>query len=581
MKRNEKILALGLLVVVVGYFGWPIFDSVFLAPTREARQKRDRLARDVKTASYKQMELALAKNELEDWSRASLPPEPTTGQRLYINWLDDITRLSGLEVVIEAGPRPRGGTTYTAVQANINGSGTFREIKRFLDLFRRVHLLHHVVRLEIGPASRIDGDPALPLELIVEGLCLADAPSRDHLFPQAKLTANLAAETTSLESWGESFPAESGDRLRLDDEIMTILEADESTLTLRRGVVGTSPATHEAGATVELYPSRSHTEVLTQLARLRSPFVKPHDYSPSLEGLDELRVVRGTPFKTTITVADHDPLLGQPTLSVSDAPEGMAFHPVTGELSWTPSAEIAVGTFEFQVTATLPDGTSLLEQTAKIELAEPNSPPTFPPASTKTAFHGETLEWDVAANDAETPDELAYTLSGAPEGVSIEQNTGLITWEVPDTVKPGPVSFTVKATDSGMPALSAQQSLTLTVKENLKPYVYLVGIIRQEHDWEAWLWDRSEGHRITLRENQPFEAVGVAGVVEEIEEERVVFRWNDEIWEMGLGQTMGDLAKVDVAPTTAPLPPVVAPQPPGPGIAERGPIHQPVSVEAR
>ena len=283
MKRNEKILAFALLCIVVGYFGWPMIDALFLAPIRDARAELARVEKQVVDTKYEWVDLKTAEVNLEKWSEASLPGDPTTGQRLYMQWLDEAAGLAGLDVTVGPGRRASAGEIYTAVQVVLEGKGTFSELTRFLETFRRVNLLHRIVSLQIKPTEKKPGKMELPLEIVVEGLSLKDAEDRSELFPKAKLADALDAGATSISGLKETLDPDAGDRLRIGEELLAVVEIKEDALTLERGVNGTKAAAHEAEAEVELYPSRRQTTKIAQLASMENPFAKPSSSGPKME----------------------------------------------------------------------------------------------------------------------------------------------------------------------------------------------------------------------------------------------------------------------------------------------------------
>lgn len=472
MKRNEKILAAILGCFVAGWFGWPLIDSIFLAPTREARDRLARMEKQVADKEYEKLDFELAQIQLAEWEAASLPPNPTTGQRLYIQWLRDLAEMAGLsDLVIEPGRRVSAGTTFTAVQVTMQGQGTFEEIQSFLEAYHRVDLLHRIASLEIKRAGSNDGDPVFPFEMLAEGLCLNDAPDRALLFPTRKLAANLSSEETTLPALDEKLLPKVGDWFRAGDELMAVSKIDGDKVLLERGVFGTQPSAHASGAAIEIYRERRENEATESFARLESPFVKP-----------------------------------QPP-------------------------------------------------------AEKNTEPLLARLDSKTVFHGETVEWALVADDEETPDDLRFQIENAPAGVSIDENSRKLTWNVPTSIAPGEQTLHVIVTDGGRPAMTASQSVSVTVKENLKPYVHLVGTTAQGENWDAWLWDRSEGRRISLRAGQAFEAVGLSGLVSEISRDRVILSVDGALWELELGQHLGEMSEIEQPESAEPGSPVEAPRP--------------------
>jgi len=69
------------------------------------------------------------------------------------------------------------------------------------------------------------------------------------------LNADITADATSLtlqSGDGANFPSETPFRITIDDEILEVTATNGDTFTVTRGVEGTTPAAHSAGAVVEL-----------------------------------------------------------------------------------------------------------------------------------------------------------------------------------------------------------------------------------------------------------------------------------------------------------------------------------------
>ncbi|MFD1145291.1 cadherin repeat domain-containing protein, partial [Larkinella insperata] len=78
----------------------------------------------------------------------------------------------------------------------------------------------------------------------------------------------------------------------------------------------------------------------------------------------------------------------------------------------------------------------------------------------KTLTLGQPLSFTAQATDSDLPAQtLSYSVTG-PSGASINASSGAFSW-TPTTT--GSYSLTVKVTDSGSPALAAQETITVTV----------------------------------------------------------------------------------------------------------------------
>ena len=92
-----------------------------------------------------------------------------------------------------------------------------------------------------------------------------------------------------------------------------------------------------------------------------------------------------------------------------------------------------------------------------------NSPPAIVAIDDQTIAEGQLLTIVTTASDANA---LTFSLkTGAPEGVSIESATGVITWTASETQGPGSYPITVIVSDNGSPTMSNSQSFLITVEE--------------------------------------------------------------------------------------------------------------------
>lgn len=76
------------------------------------------------------------------------------------------------------------------------------------------------------------------------------------------------------------------------------------------------------------------------------------------------------------------------------------------------------------------------------------------------------------ARDNPAPNALTYSLTGAPDGASINPSTGAFNWTPTEQQGAGSYTFTVRVTDDGSPNLSAEETITVTVSEvNVAPVI--------------------------------------------------------------------------------------------------------------
>ena len=112
-------------------------------------------------------------------------------------------------------------------------------------------------------------------------------------------------------------------------------------------------------------------------------------------------------------------------------------------------------------------------QTITITTTEVNQAPTLTTIEDKTVAEGAPLVFTVTASDPDLPsDRLRYALLvGAPDGATIDPETGIFKWTPAEQHGPGSFTIGVSATDSGTPALEDTTSFTVHVTETNEPPV--------------------------------------------------------------------------------------------------------------
>jgi len=550
MKRNEKLLAAALVIVVVGYFGWPTIDSIFFAPTRDLRDQADLLQSQVTKAGDDKVKLLVAERQFDAWKRQSLPADRYEAQRLYLQWLSDFSTACGLECTVSpTGRLNAAGGVYTTIPVELSGRARFDELQVFLQRFYEIDLLQRISDLKIPAVPAAEGDPEFPFSMTAEGLSLVGAPDRNPLFAQLELETQLAADATSFEVPKTGFPAKAGDLVRIGSELALVTERSDNAVSVKRGIDGSKAVEHAAGTIAELLPLKSEAKKSpSAFAAIENPFAKPRKYAPAFDGFADQKLERGKSLELTPTVTDYDRSAGSPKIELVNGPEGLSFDAEKGTISWTPKSDLPSGDYKISLAAEIPAPQKKLETTITVSLVDPNTPPKFEPVQTAEVFLGETLNLPLKVSDAQDGSALNYKVEGA-EGANVEAGKGELVWAVPKTFAPGDVNVTVTASDKGTPPLEAKQSFTVKVKEDLRPFVFMThtgsDTIDGKKTWKAWLTDRSSGRTLYIYEGKRFEAAGMTGVVKEIGDDHVTFERNESLWKIMLGQNLKDAKRLD------------------------------------
>ena len=134
---------------------------------------------------------------------------------------------------------------------------------------------------------------------------------------------------------------------------------------------------------------------------------------------------------------------GTLTYSVTGLPAGLAIDPNTGLISGT----VATGSSAYQVfspTITASDGSASDQLTFTWIV---NDPITITNPGDQTNNEGDTVALQIQASDIDSS-PLIYTVTGLPDGLAIDPNTGLISGTIaPGSSANGPFSPTVTASD--------------------------------------------------------------------------------------------------------------------------------------
>lgn len=190
--------------------------------------------------------------------------------------------------------------------------------------------------------------------------------------------------------------------------------------------------------------------------------------------VDELK-----PISIAVNASDADDPTNALSFSLgAGAPSGMTINPATGAVSWTPSE--AQGAGDFPVTIRVTDnGAPALSatRTFNVRVNEVNVAPTLAPIGSKTVDEETALTFTASAGDTDLPaNSLSYSLVNAPAGASINAATGAFTWTPTEAQGAGSFAVTIRVTDNGSPTLSAEETVTITVREvNKAPVIAPIG----------------------------------------------------------------------------------------------------------
>ncbi|MDZ4699041.1 MAG: putative Ig domain-containing protein [Rhodothermales bacterium] len=142
-----------------------------------------------------------------------------------------------------------------------------------------------------------------------------------------------------------------------------------------------------------------------------------------------------------------------PVYGLSTAPAGMTINAANGVIDWTP-AEAG----EFAVTVEASNSVGNDTQSFDIEVSEPLSAPTITSTPSTQTFVGQEYTYDLEATGNPSP---TFQLTNAPEGMTINAESGLIAW-MPNAT--GTFNVAVRANN---PRGSASQLFSINVSQSL------------------------------------------------------------------------------------------------------------------
>ena len=182
--------------------------------------------------------------------------------------------------------------------------------------------------------------------------------------------------------------------------------------------------------------------------------------------VDELALLT---FTATATDPEAPPEVLTFSLDLS-SPSGAAINSSTGEFSWTPGEMQGPGVYTTTVIVTDSGAPNRSDsQAVQIIVDEVNVAPVVDPIPSFVIDEQATLVYTVTVTDSDFPPEsFSFALDpGAPEGASIDVDTGVFSW-TPTIDQGGSVySITVRVADDGVPPLEASSTFQVTVGEKL------------------------------------------------------------------------------------------------------------------
>lgn len=188
------------------------------------------------------------------------------------------------------------------------------------------------------------------------------------------------------------------------------------------GTVGDNRSTMEFTVVVSTNAINTVPTIVSR-ARSNTPVGSPYAYLPTARDVD------------------GDPL----SWSLTTKPEGMSIDPVTGLITWSPTAQQLGNQRVVLAVSDGHGGIATQDFTIAVSNVFSNSPPIITSNPRTVATEGNEYQYNVVAEDSDY-DLIRYTLEFAPRGMSIDSLRGTIRWQ-PDDEQLGEHQVIVRAAD--------------------------------------------------------------------------------------------------------------------------------------
>lgn len=182
----------------------------------------------------------------------------------------------------------------------------------------------------------------------------------------------------------------------------------------------------------------------------------------------------------------------------------------------------------------------------------PNQPPALAATRSVEAFQGLRVDHTVDAKDPDPNQSVSYAIEGdAPEGFAIDPSSGRINWTGREL---GEYKVKVVATDSGLPAKSAAQLLTIRVapppppriepaKFDIASQAKLTGLVSGRQGAEAWVHSLIEGKTHKLRIGDELKLGEIRGKVLDVGANFIELETDGRKWTIGIEESIADAFK--------------------------------------
>lgn len=333
------------------------------------------------------------------------------------------------------------------------------------------------------------------------------------------------------------FPSDESFLIKIDNEILNVTNHAAGEWKVQRGVLATKAVAHSKGAIVKQAPEYLQAVFDYGLVAPVNPFAKPvpdKTYKLELRDITKQTIVKGNAFDFKVPLEGVNPSLAAPELSIKTELPDLTID--SGKLKWSPTQEQKAGVYPVTITATQGDQT--VEKLFQIELLEKNLPPKIEAPALVTAYQTRPLSLLVKASDTDVPSQkLKFEIeSGAPAGVTINSETGELSWTPTVSTELKDYPIIVKVSDSGTPPLSASRELKVKVSLDDAFFTFLTGSIERDGKKVAWIRNRATDQKQEVQVGDKLEVSEIHAVVKTITDRFLVLEIDGKPWTLNLGE---------------------------------------------
>jgi hypothetical protein len=224
---------------------------------------------------------------------------------------------------------------------------------------------------------------------------------------------------------------------------------------------------------VEVHNYNPNSADITFGAALLYTAIPGDNAPPVLASIGNKSGDEGTPLTFVASATDPDTPPQQLTYALDPgAPAAATINPANGAFAWTPAENDGPGVYT--VTVRVTDNGSPAQSDSEsitITVNEANRAPTLNAITDQTITELATLNVTNVASDADVPaHKLTFALVNGPSGLSVNETSGVLSWNPTEAQGPSTNTVVVRVFDNGTPSLSATQSFKVFVNEtNTEP----------------------------------------------------------------------------------------------------------------